>query len=143
MTKRKPPEELLPLMSVRVRGVVYPTAEACAKAFGIKAASVRHLVWKNRADSIGLGSGTTPRRRVPPVPAQPITIGRWSFPSQLALCEYIGVNRGYYNRMKSVGRLDNVLRKLMAVTAAKEAEALKGRNSVMNQGVSRNSWNPR
>lgn len=74
-------------MAVRIRGKVFPTAEAAAKHFKVSVETIRGAIFKGREDFVGLGRK---RKHVKPhggVPhnAKPIQIGAYSWTS-LRLC---------------------------------------------------------
>lgn len=140
MTKRKPPEELLPLMTVSVRGVVYASVKEVALHFKVSESNVRAMLHRGREDYIGLGEGKSPRRRVPHWKPQAVTVGPRTFPSQRALCEWLGVNTGYYHSMRKRGQLDRVLKRVMQRTAEEEARALKSLDKRMSEGIERRHY---
>lgn len=78
------PRELMP---VRVRGVTYPSAQACANALGVTRKTVYAALARGTPDHIGL-KRTKGR-------AMPFTYRMLSWPSKSAASIELGLERGY------------------------------------------------
>ena len=78
------PKELMP---VRVRGVTYPSAQACADAIGVTRKTVYAALARGTPDNIGL-KHTNGR-------AVPFTYRMLSWPSKSAASIELGLERGY------------------------------------------------
>lgn len=129
MTKKKPAELLTPLMSVKIRGTVYPTVRDAARAFKVSETNIRALLHRGRIDRVGMGkSRKTPGPQIPP---KPIKVNGREFPSMQFLSLYLGkskqwvsntLNR-YADGMERVAQ--EHLRHEMAKTAKQEVELAK------------------
>jgi hypothetical protein len=97
-------------MAVMVRGQRFETAFACAAHFNVSVGTVRNLVAKGRADSIGLGRG----KASIPANRQPLAIGPLRWPSLRAAAEALGYadSRELRRALRS-GRHEVLLRRAM------------------------------
>ena len=114
MSKRGPIE-----MPIRVRGKVYPSAKAAAKALGVARSTIYNLNIRGRIDSAGTGVGA--KKGNIPHNAKPLKIGPVEFPSHAAAARALGyANRGRVwaalNR-EGVQARDGVIARAMAYAA--------------------------
>lgn len=102
---------------VQIRGVLYPSAEAAAKAFGISVGTVRNQVAKGNADRIGLGRGTNS----PPNHRLPVVIGPVSFSSYKEAAEALGFKcpKAFARRLRS-GKTEKIIAAAMRYVAERE-----------------------
>lgn len=80
-----------PRMSVTIRGVTYPDAEAAAKALRVAKATVYCGIIRGDPDRIGIGRGRGPRSgKKGGLPPKPVTVAGRKFSSMAALARAIG-----------------------------------------------------
>lgn len=116
-------------MRVEVRGKVYESVAACAKALGVSKDTVYCAVSRRTTDTLGLGKGNRTARRGGKKPI-PVKIGQVSFPSMAEASRQLGMNRRYVQTVltkgKSASRQD-LIRKVMEYAAEKERRKRKDR----------------
>lgn len=81
-------------MKVTVRGVTFPTVEACAAHFKITVSAVYSSVATGKADRIGLGKGKQNRGK-PTGRGNPVDIGPFKFTSAQSASVFLGFSKGY------------------------------------------------
>jgi hypothetical protein len=102
MTKPKPKEQLLPLMSVQIRGIVYNSVKDVCTTFSVTESNVRALLSRGKIDRVGLGyKGYRRGNNPPPKEPKPILMFGREFPSLKDLSSYLGRNRGYASSVLS------------------------------------------
>ncbi|HMT45552.1 MAG TPA: hypothetical protein PKE59_00395 [Novosphingobium sp.] len=111
------------VMPVRVRGVDFPNARACADHFGIRPQTVYNAVAAGRADMIGLGPGrhNGPRRGGR---QETFKIGPLTFESQTKASRALGFSRSYICQAlagRSGFSMDVVVGRAMEVAARAES----------------------
>lgn len=129
MTKKKPAELLAPLMSVKIRGVVYPTVRDAARAFKVSETNVRVLLHRGRIDQVGMGKfRKTPGPQIPP---KPIRVNGCEFSSMQSLSLYLGKSKQWVSNTikRYADGMERVtqehLRNEMAKTAKQEMALAK------------------
>ena len=117
MTVARPGSETYPVM---VRGTLYPDVAACAAAFGINEGSVRTMIWRGRADMIGLGIGG-PRVYGKDNPrSKHVTVAGETFACIADLARRAGIPRRRASRMVAAGRWADLERMMETAKAGKE-----------------------
>lgn len=138
MTKPKPKEQLLPLMSVKARGKVYATVKEAAKALGVKEMTVRVAQFKGRTDYIGIGSGRAPgciRKGSDNGRAKSINIGGIDFETLTDVDKYIGKSAGYTSNAIKLGRYERVVFHVTRKQAELLKEEIKARDRRMSYHI--------
>ena len=112
---------------VRVRGVVYPSISAAARALKVSPSSIAgQLARLGSADGAGLG-GHAPRRKTQPANSRRCVIHGREFPSIAAAAREIGVNYAHFFREVTRGMSDRysqyLLAKMMQADAARQGGA--------------------
>lgn len=132
MTKRKPPEQLLPLMSVAVRGTVYPSVQAACEALSVSDSNLRAMLSRGKIDRVGIGyKGHRRGNAPPPVPAKSIAVCGRTFATLSSLSLFLGRSRSYVsqvlnNNPDGLERIkDEYLQVLMKQAAKVEMKARK------------------
>jgi len=96
MTKRKPPEEIAPIMQIRIRDVVYPSVKVAAAKLNVSESNIRVLLHRGRVDRAGIGyKGYRRGDNKPPKDPKPIEIMGCKFPSLRSLSLYLGRSKQY------------------------------------------------
>jgi hypothetical protein len=116
----RPKSPLDKRMKVTVRGVTFPTAEACAAHFKITVSTVYRQVSTGRADRIGLGKGKGNRGRVTGR-GKVLKIGPFTFPSLQSASLFLGYSKGYV-AMALKGANKCSMKSVIARAMAKAAE---------------------
>lgn len=88
---------------IEIRGVVYPTAQAAARALGVQAQTVRKAAQRGTLDSVGLGL-SHPR-------PMPVRIRGRVYPSARAAAAALGVSQGAIRQALARGDPDSVGRR--------------------------------
>jgi len=114
---------------VRIRGNVYPSVTAAAKAFRVKPSTVSsQLARYGTADGVGLGC-KSPRHNSTGHHVKPVVILGRAFPSIKAASDFFGVSYSWLYKALTKDSpsnwQDRLLAALMAVDARKAAAALK------------------
>lgn len=114
---------------VRIRGKVYPSITAAARAFRVKPCTVSsQLARYGHADGVGLGC-KSPRHNGTGHHVKPVTIHGRTFPSIKAASDFFGVSYSWLYKALTKDSpsnwQDRLLAALMAADARKTAAALK------------------
>ena len=143
MTKPKPADELLPLVTVMVRGVVYPSVAAVSKKFGVKRNSVYAALSRGLQDRLGLKPGS-PNSGANNGRAIATVLAGVSFATLREVDALLGMKPGYTSNRINRGKRglveDKVTAALMAKTAKAERKALQEHDKRMSRGVRNKDW---
>lgn len=90
-------------MRVEVRGKIYESVPACAKALGVSKATVYCAVSRRTTDTLGLGQGNRTKQRGGR-PPKPVQIGPVRFSSMAEASLALGFARGYVRQVLSRGQ---------------------------------------
>lgn len=107
-------------MTVRIRGITYPTVEAAAEALGVSISTVHTGLKRGRPDYIGTGVAR-PDRAYAGNREKGIQVGPVRWPSQAACARDLGLSDATISRMRSEGRTDRLMALVMKRQAQMEA----------------------
>lgn len=82
----------------KIRGVIYPSQAAAARALGVSQTTVFHAIEAGREDQVGLGR--------PGAPPKPCYMNGRRWPSIRAAAAALGVSKTAISRARRQGRLE-------------------------------------
>lgn len=141
MTKPKPKDQLLPLLSVTVRGKTYATVKDAAKALKVKPNTVYSALHHGRIDMVGMGKGNHKAHRAPYIKPVALKVSGVDFCSMRALSLWLGRSDKYVSNVlrkqpNAMARLEEeVLAKKLAEEAKRTKLAYTQHNKKMNEGI--------
>lgn len=130
--KTRPPGPTIKPYPVMVRGMVFESAEECAKVFGIGANAVRSAVAAGRTDFIGRGKDrkhSNVRRGVATATSKPFSVGPFHWPSQRSAALALGISLPTLRRYIVAGDTEYLLSAAMRAQAARDKEIIKEREA--------------
>ena len=141
MTKPKPKDQLLPIMSVIIRGTVYSSADEAAKALGVKRNTVYAAIFKGRVDNVGIGTGKHSSYRKPNYAPKSVSVAGVNFKSLQELSLWLGHSKQYASNkirrnekgMQSIQ--EEVVAKKLAEQAAVTKAAYRERDREMSRDI--------
>ena len=116
-----------PGFPVSVRGKVYPSMAAAAKALGVTPHTLSdHLARHGNLDRAGIGKAGNGRNNAT---RKPITIAGVTYPTRKAAAAALGLSYGNLFKSIRAGRYDLILSRALKQGMARDAAALKAREA--------------